>query len=168
MIQIDKTHINDCFVIKYNQFQDHRGHFSELYKASELSLFKPIQSNYSFSKKNVLRGIHRTPYAKLVSCIHGAVFDVCVDLREDSSTYLQYYSIELNPEYHNSIYIPPYCGHGFLALKDGIVIYYQDQEYNQLTDETYCYKNFNIKWPSINHESISISSKDIGSCNEKY
>lgn len=164
MIRIN-NHIPDCIILDYDQFHDARGYFSEIYKSSCLPHFKPVQSNYSFSKAGVLRGIHRTPYAKLVTCIHGGIFDVCVDLRENSPTYKKYYSIELSPFDHKSIYIPPYCGHGFLALEDSLVVYHQDQEYNSSVDETYCYSVFDIQWPISWSTEIKQSIKDQNACN---
>ena len=63
----------------------------------------------------------------------------------------------------SSLYIPPYCGHGFLALEDSILIYQQSQEYNSKVDEAYCWKDFNIEWP-INPSIIS--EKDKNSCSD--
>lgn len=158
-MQVQKTNIPDCVVVQYKPFYDDRGVFCELFKQSLIPWFKPVQSNYSFSKNGVLRGIHRTPYAKLVTCVHGSVFDVCVDLRENSPTYRQHFSITLSPGL--ALYIPPYCGHGFLATEDSLIIYYQDGEYNHKIDETYCYAKFNIEWPAW---PVKLSGKDTASC----
>lgn len=141
------TTIDDCIVVPHSKFMDHRGYFSETYRASQMPWFKPAQNNYSFSKAGVLRGIHRTPYAKLVTCVYGKIFDVCVDLRPESPTYKKHYAIELSETSGVSIYIPPYCGHGFLAQEDSLVVYLQDGEYVSLLDETYSYKSFDISWP---------------------
>jgi len=105
--------------------------------------------------------LHRTPYAKLVTCIYGSVFDVCVDLRENSKTYKHHFSTTLSETNHMALYIPPYCGHGFLATIDSIVVYYQDKEYDNKTDDTYCYANFNIMWPM---QPQVLSSKDMSLC----
>jgi dTDP-4-dehydrorhamnose 3,5-epimerase len=157
------THIDNCFWIEPDMFEDHRGIFSEIFKNSSTEhLFKPLQSNYSFSKKGVLRGIHRTPYAKYVTCVKGTVYDVCVDLRPHSKTHNQHFGICLSEVVLNSLYIPPFCGHAFLALEDSILIYQQNQEYNPKLDEAYCYKDYDIKWPS---EIIYISDKDKNICN---
>lgn len=164
MIAIHRTPIENCLTIKYSQYKDHRGHFSELFKQSWLPDFKPVQSNLSFSKQGVLRGIHRTPYAKLVTCVSGSIFDVCVDLRPDSITYGQYYSIILSADSGESLYIPPYCGHGFYAYQDSIVLYHQNDEYHSSKDETYCYKLYNIPWPL--NDKIIISDKDSNACCE--
>jgi dTDP-4-dehydrorhamnose 3,5-epimerase len=118
------------------------------------------------SKTGVLRGVHRTPYAKLVTCIRGKIYDVCVDLRLDSPTYNMTFGIELNSNNLFSLYIPPYCGHGFLALEESVVLYHQDGEYDRTLDETYCYKHFDIKWPK---EPLLVSNKDSDICSKpKY
>lgn len=161
MMQIQPTNIPDCVVIQYKPFYDDRGIFCELFKQSTIPWFKPAQSNYSFSKKGVLRGLHRTPYAKLVTCVSGSVFDVCVDLRKNSPTYKQHFSVTLSQD--TALYIPSYCGHGFLAIQDSIVIYYQNEEYSHQTDETYCYKSYNIPWPLLSDPIIS--KKDSNVCN---
>ena len=156
------THIDNCFWIEPNIFQDHRGTFSEIFKNSKSEpSFKPAQCNYSFSKKGTLRGIHRTPYAKYVTCVKGRVYDVCVDLRAMSQTYEDHFAIELTSNKFNSLYIPAFCGHAFLALEDCVLIYQQDHEYNSKLDQTYCYKNYNIDWPM---NPTIISNKDNNIC----
>jgi len=160
-MSVQTTHIKDCIWLEPTQFDDNRGTFCEIFKQSWLPSFKSAQSNYSFSKRGVLRGIHRTPYAKLVTCVKGTVYDVCVDLREDSPTYQQYFGICLSEYVLNSLYIPPYCGHGFLALEDSILVYQQTEEYDKAKDEAYCYKQYNINWPM---EPSIISEKDNGRC----
>ena len=156
------THIDGCFLIEPFIFRDHRGVFSEIYKNSKSDpLFKPVQMNYSYSKKGTLRGIHRTPYAKYVTCISGSVYDVCVDLRPMSKTHGEHFGIELNSSKFNSLYIPAFCGHAFLAIEDCTLIYQQDHEYNTKLDQTYCYKNYNIDWPM---EPTIISDKDTDIC----
>lgn len=158
-MRIQPTNIPDCVVIQYKPFYDDRGVFCELFKQSTTPWFKPAQSNYSFSKKGVLRGLHRTPYAKLVTCVSGSVFDVCVDLRENSPTYKQHFSITLSPG--TALYIPSYCGHGFCTIEDSTVVYYQDGEYNSSTDEVFCYDNYNIDWP---YRPRYTSDKDNNAC----
>lgn len=161
MIQQEATTIKNCIVLKPDLYKDDRGIFTEMYKKSILPFFQPVQSNYSVSKSGVLRGIHRTPYAKLVTCVKGSIYDVCLDLRPESKTYEQYFGLELNENNLTALYIPPYCGHGFLALEDSIVIYHQGSEYDQSVDETYCYKSYNIAWPS---SPTIVSTKDQNAC----
>jgi dTDP-4-dehydrorhamnose 3,5-epimerase len=158
---IEKTKIKDCVILIPDLYKDDRGIFTEIYKTSEFEPFRPVQTNCSISKLGVLRGIHRTPYAKLVTCVKGKIYDVCIDLRPDSNTYKQSFGIELNSQNLMSLYIPAYCGHAFLAMEDSAVIYHQNQEYHPSLDETYCYKNYNVSWPIV--PSI-ISDKDAKCC----
>lgn len=161
MIQQETTTIKDCIILKPDLYKDDRGIFTEIYKKSTVSFFQPVQSNYSVSKSGVLRGIHRTPYAKLVTCVSGGIYDVCVDLRPDSPSHNMAFGIELNSNNFLSLYIPPYCGHGFLALEESVVLYHQDGEYDKTLDEIYCYKHFDIRWPK---EPLLVSYKDSDIC----
>lgn len=159
-MSIIQTHISDCKVFYPEIFSDSRGHFTEIYNQSKMNILS-LQINYSKSKYGVFRGIHRTPYSKLVTCVSGSIYDICVDLRSDSITYKKYFGIRLDSKVLNTIYIPPYCGHGFLALEDSMVIYSQADVYNKSLDETYCYKDFNIDMP---FDPIILSDKDMGIC----
>ena len=114
------------------------------------------QINCSFSYKNVFRGIHQATFAKLVSCVSGSIIDFCVDLRPSSPTYLKHFATELSPKNNHQLYIPSYCGHGFLALEDSVVVYAQDDVYCPSKENTHCYKNFDIEVP---HNAI-FSLKD--------
>ena len=98
MINLHSTIIPNCVWIEPDKFEDKRGVFSETFKSSSLPHFKPVQTNYSFSKRGVLRGVHRTPYAKLVTCVEGNVYDVCVDLRPESPTYQEHYGVFLQAQ----------------------------------------------------------------------
>lgn len=159
MIQIINTNIDDCILLKYDQFADERGYFCEIFKQSILPLFKPTQVNYSFSKRNVLRGVHQTSYAKLITCLYGNVYDVVVDLRPSSKTYLQHFTIDLTPESNIAVYIPPYCGHGFYAYIESLVIYSQGGEYDITLEKNYFYESFDIQWPKSFNSPI-LSNKD--------
>lgn len=155
------TPIKDCLVFTPVVHKDRRGIFTEIYKFSSCNNFTTKQTNCSISKKGTLRGIHRAPYGKLVTCVKGEIYDVCVDLRPDSQTYNQYFSIYLNNINFQSLYIPPYCGHAFFSIKNSIIIYNQGEEYNASKDETYCYCDYNITWP---FEPLHISDKDHNVC----
>lgn len=155
------TTIPDCFVVLPDIFYDNRGYFSELYKFSTNNFFAK-QMNYSFSKTGTLRGLHRAPYAKLVTCAKGRIFDVCLDLRENSPTYGQHFSIDLDSNHLAQLFIPAGCAHGFYSYEDSVVMYLQDDEYKKDLDETYCYLNYNIQWPA---KPQFISVKDEAVCN---
>ena len=74
--------------------------------------------------QNVIRGLHISTYCKLVTCTSGSVYDVVVDLRPDSPTYLQWAGAVLTAENCKELYIPPNCGHGFLSLEDDSILLY--------------------------------------------
>ena len=130
MIQISSTTIKDCVVLTPDIHKDERGVFAEMYKRCAFPEFVPFQSNYSKSSIGTIRGIHQTPYAKLVTCVSGKVYDVCVDLRPESETYRQYYGVNLTSDNLQSLYIPPNCGHAFFATTDCVLYYQQDSVYD--------------------------------------
>ena len=114
----------------------------------------------SYSKKNVIRGLHlqtEKSQGKFVSVIKGRVFDVAVDLRKKSKTFGKYFSCILSESNSTSIYIPPGFAHGFQALdKDNYVVYsctkYRDK--NSEVSINFKDKTLNIKWP-INKKILS-------------
>ena len=120
---------------------DSRGSFEEQFKKSEVTdllghEFVVAQSNQSISKAGVVRGVHFTigpdRQAKFVSCVRGAIWDVVVDLRKDSKTYLEWVGIELTPENGLSVLINKDLGHLFLSLKnDSIINYLCSKEYDE-------------------------------------
>jgi dTDP-4-dehydrorhamnose 3,5-epimerase len=148
------NNIPDCILYKTKHIPDHRGFFSELY--SNVYDISIKQINCSFSYKNVFRGIHQATFAKLVSCVSGSIIDFCVDLRPSSPTYLKHFAIELSPKNNQQLYIPSYCGHGFLALEDSVVVYGQDDTYHESKEQTYCYKQFDLNLPN----QLILSNKD--------
>lgn len=114
-------------------FQDARGAFEVFWEAVDLEkagiLFRPVSAHHSYNTvKGTLRGMHyqQAPFGqtKLVSCISGAVYDVMVDMRPDSPTYLQWEAVELSAGSGKAIYIPAGCAHGFVTLQDHTTIAY--------------------------------------------
>jgi len=154
-MEIRTTAIADCRLLILDRFQDTRGVFAELYRAGRYapSELAPAwrQINCSTSRKNVVRGIHAAPFAKLISCVHGRVFDVVVDLRPASPTYKRWVGQELTPENGLQVYVPPGCGHGFMALEDdSIVVYAQSGEYDPKIERTVHWQDeqIGIQWPA--------------------
>ena len=126
-------------VIEEARKYDSRGSFIELFrqddfKASSGFNFDVVQINRSYSKKNVIRGIHFqrfTPQTKLCFVAHGSVLDVVIDLRKSSPHFKKVYSVILSPKQGNQILIPKGFGHGFLSLeKDSEFFYLQDKYYD--------------------------------------
>lgn len=126
--------LKGAYLIELEEYKDERGSFARQFckkEFAELGIdFEICQCNISRNKKaGTLRGLHyqKKPYqeAKLVSCINGSFFDVLVDLREDSPTYLQFEAVELSENNNKMLYVPENFAHGFQTLKDDTTVYYQ-------------------------------------------
>ena len=151
------TKVRDSVVIELPRFNDERGFFEELYSLKRLPNFSCMQVNCSRSKKNVLRGMHITPFSKLVHCVKGRIFDVVADMRKDSETYLRWHGVELTEDNRLSLYIPSNCAHGFLALEESIVVYAQDGLYDPKIESSVHYASLGIDWPGTD---FIVSEKD--------
>ena len=107
----------------------------------------------SYSKKNVLRGLHlqmKKSQGKYISVLKGKIFDVAVDLRKDSSTYGKVFSIILSEENSKSLFIPPGFAHGFCSLAKENYVIYSCTNYRDAKSEiaiNYKDKDLKIKWP---------------------
>ena len=166
-----ETSINNLLVIEPRVFPDGRGFFMETYKKSDFISFgiedEFVQDNHSFSSKGVLRGLHfqNPPHAqgKLVRVIKGAVWDVAVDLRENSSTYLKWFGLELSEENHKMLYLPPGFAHGYYTLMEQTHFFYKcTAEYAPDSDGGIRWNDpdIGIKWPLSSGEEPSVSAKD--------
>lgn len=132
-MNIRKTEIEGLVVIEPQMFKDARGWFMETYNEQryrEAGIdVRFVQDNQSCSCYGVVRGLHfqRPPYtqAKLVSCTHGRVFDVAVDIRKGSPTYGKWYGVELSEENHLQFFIPHGFAHGFSVLSEKAVFSYK-------------------------------------------
>lgn len=168
------TKINDLLIIEPKVFGDSRGFFLETYhKArydSALGNYEFVQDNLSLSKKGVLRGLHyQKPNAqgKLVWVIEGEVFDVAVDLRQDSLTFLHWEGVILSGENKRQFWIPPGFAHGFCVLSERVYFTYKCTELYDPSSEICILWNdpmINIKWPIENPE---LSPKDLKGFNIK-
>jgi len=166
---INLPQISDLKLLQPTFFQDDRGYFFESYnhetfkKLGIEDVF--VQDNQSFSKKNVIRGLHfQVPpfaQAKLVRVIKGAVLDVAVDLRKKSHTYGQHFSIELNEENQLQLYIPAGFAHGFAVLEDNTLLAYKcSNSYHKDSERSIIFndKDLNINW---NIENPLVTDKDL-------
>jgi len=133
-MKFSETELTGAFLIDLELLEDERGFFARTWcrKEFEQHGFNPdwVQCNISYNKrKGTLRGMHYQidPYAeaKLVRCTMGAIFDVIIDLRPDSKTYMQWISIELTAENRKMIYIPEGFANGFQTLVDNTEVFYQ-------------------------------------------
>ena len=163
-----ETPIKDVYEIEVKKYGDNRGYFMETYKKEDFDkaglVYNFIQDNQSKSKKGVLRGLHfqkTFPQAKLVRCIEGEVFDVCVDLRKDSPTYGKWYGVVLSAEKGNQFMIPRGFAHGFVVLSETATFTYKCDEFYHPEDEGGIMWNdpdIGIDWPL--KEGILLSEKD--------
>jgi len=171
-MQLENTTIQDAYLIKPEKRVDERGFFARLYCIKELQdkkvAFNIAQVNTSFCKfKGTLRGLHfqKAPYseAKLLRCTQGSVFDVIIDLRSDSSTYLNWYGVELSEDNDWMIFVPKGCAHGFLSLKDDTMVTYMvDAPYHPAAEGGIRFNDpyFKIDWP-ISVSNISEKDQNI-------
>ena len=161
-MKIIKTKFRDLFIYKKEIYKDNRGYFKELYLRKHFKNEFPFDM-MSFSKKNVLRGLHlqlKQPQKKLITVLKGEIFDICVDCRKNSKTFGKYFSINLSEKVNQSILIPEGFAHGFFTLTDDVVMHYKCSNYRNKNTETgilWNDKSLNIKWPS---KKPIISKKD--------
>jgi dTDP-4-dehydrorhamnose 3,5-epimerase len=124
-----------------------------------------VQCNISYNpRKGTMRGMHyqADPHAeaKLVRCIKGAVYDVVIDLRPQSPTFMEWIGVRLTAEDRNMIYVPEGCAHGFLTLEDESEVFYQMSAFYHADSAGGVRWNdpaFNIVWPA---EPVLISERD--------
>ncbi len=163
-MKITKTPLG-CTLIELEKFYDERGYFYETYNYNnykEFLKYSFVQDNVSFSKKNVLRGLHfQTAIAaqgKLIQVLSGEIYDVAVDIRLGSPTYGQWEFFILNGE--TQVFIPPGFAHGFLSLEDSLVCYKVTNHYNKPYERCIIYNDetLNIQWPIDN---LIVSEKDL-------
>ena len=163
-----ETSIKDVYVVEVTKYGDNRGYFMETYKESDFKQaglnYVFIQDNQSKSKKGVLRGLHfqkNYSQAKLVRCIEGEVFDVCVDLRKDSPTYGKWEGVILSAEKGNQFMVPRGFAHGFLVLSETATFCYKCDELYHPEDEGGIMWNdpeIGIDWPDVG--DVLLSEKD--------
>jgi dTDP-4-dehydrorhamnose 3,5-epimerase len=164
-MKIESTKIEGAFILHPQVHGDERGYFHAAQMSEAIGRqHQWIQDNESCSQKNVLRGLHfqRPPMAqaKLVRVSRGAVLDVIVDLRKDSSTFGQSLAVELNAKDKNQLLVPRGMAHGFLTLEPDTVFCYKCDEYYSAQDEGVLLWNdpsLKIEWPM---HSPLVSSKD--------
>lgn len=156
---IQKTNIDGLLVIRHRKNSDARGSFEKIISNAEFKElgieFNLKQVNVSFTKDiGTLRGMHYssslTPEDKLVTCITGSVFDVILDLRSGSKSYLDVFSLTLSHNDVVSILIPGGCAHGFQVLKkNSTILYLHTREYEPETEAGVHFADpgFSIPWP---------------------
>ncbi|MBW3523440.1 dTDP-4-dehydrorhamnose 3,5-epimerase [Chryseobacterium sp. NKUCC03_KSP] len=170
-MKIKTTPLKDCYIIEPTIFEDERGYFFEKFnekKFEDLTGMNGhfVQDNISRSSYGVLRGLHlqkgEHAQAKLVSCLEGKVWDVAVDLRENSPTFGKWFGVELTPENKLQLYVPRGFGHGFSVISETAVFAYKcDNFYNKESEGSVKYndKDLQIDW-KLDEKDMILSEKD--------
>ncbi|MEO8253416.1 MAG: dTDP-4-dehydrorhamnose 3,5-epimerase [Flavobacterium sp.] len=170
-MKITNTFIKDLVVVEPSIFEDSRGYFFEAYNKAKFYengiLYDFIQDNQSFSKRGVIRGLHLqiNPFAqaKLVRVLEGEILDVAVDLRKNSPTYGQHFSVVLSAENKKQLMVPHGFAHGFSVLSEtASVMYKVDQLYNKESERGIRYDDSTlaIDW-QLDPSEVIVSEKDI-------
>lgn len=176
-MNLQKLELEGAWKADFVTYTDNRGDFCEWFKQSEFlkitgRSFEVSQANFSKSKKDVLRGIHfsisEKGQAKWVTCTHGSVWDVLVDLRPDSPTFKRWVGISLTSDNGTCVFIPEGFGHGFLSLEENsTVVYLLTSEYSP--DKEFGLNPFDpdldITWPT---KDVILSDKDKYAPNLKF
>jgi dTDP-4-dehydrorhamnose 3,5-epimerase len=171
-MKVTETKLKDCFIIEPSVFEDDRGYFFESFNRK--SFFEKtgldvdfVQDNQSKSSYGVLRGLHfqkgEHAQAKLVRVLSGKVLDVAVDLREDSPTYKQCFSIELSAANKKQLFVPRGFAHGFVVLSEEAEFFYKcDNFYNKASEGGIIYNDsgLGIDW-MVDPRQLTISDKDL-------
>lgn len=171
-MKISELGIAGAFLIEYEEFKDERGSFARQFCKNEMAKYGidfdikqcNISKNY---QKGVLRGLHyqKNPYPeiKMVSCFKGSIFDVIVDIRKDSPTYLKWIGTELTEKNNKALYIPSGVAHGFQTLEDDSVVYYQLGEFfmsDYYAGVRWDDPMFGIKWPECENRIMNERDKN--------
>lgn len=170
--EIRKTTLKDAFIIVPFSVDDLRGNFTkdffrEFYEENGLDTNLSETFYARNDKKYTVRGMHfayKNPQTKIVKCLTGEIYDVIVDLRKDSPTFLQWEGFYLSEDNNLSLYVPKGFAHGYMVIRPGVVSYKCCGDFNPNYDTGVNYRDdtFDIKWPVDNYDKVIISSKDSG------
>jgi len=169
-MNIIHTKIPAVFIVEPQVFGDDRGFFFESFNQKkweeDTGLKRPfVQDNHSSSQKNVLRGLHyqiKHPQGKLVRVVVGEIFDVAVDLRQNSPTFLHWIGVHLSAINRRQLWVPEKFGHGFLALSETAEVLYKTTDYYYPEfDRSLAWDDpdIGINWP-LNGNTPILSPKD--------
>ena len=163
------TPLQDARVVELEPIGDQRGFFSRAFCQREFDQagLSPVVAQCNIStntKKGTLRGMHYqvapATEAKLVRCIRGAIYDVIIDMRQGSPTYLEHFGIELTDQNRSALWVPPMFAHGYQALSEETEIFYLVNEFYSPGHEQglrHDDPHFGIEWPI---EVTELSDKD--------
>jgi dTDP-4-dehydrorhamnose 3,5-epimerase len=168
-MEFSATSISGAFEIQLSPREDERGIFTRLYCQKEFKFTghtkNIVQVNHSVNRlKGTIRGLHfqYAPFSetKIIRCIRGRVFDVVVDLRKDSESFLKWQSVELSPDKYNAFCIPEGCAHGFQTLEpDSEMLYFHTEFFHPEAEGALRFDDplLGIQWPL---PPVNVSEKD--------
>lgn len=170
-MKLVQTDFQGLYIIEPKVFEDERGYFYESYnkiKFQEQGIeITFVQDNQSKSSFGVTRGLHYQlnprPQTKLVRVLHGAIWDVAVDIRKNSPTFGKWFGIELSAENKKQLFIPHGFAHGFSVLSQEAVVFYKCDDFYSPQDErgiSYNDPFLNIDW-KVPVEKMILSAKDL-------
>jgi dTDP-4-dehydrorhamnose 3,5-epimerase len=177
-LAVSTTEFAGLIVLEPRVFEDTRGFFMETFHSDRFAaaglptVF--VQDNHSFSRKNVIRGLHyqiERPQGKLVRAVRGSVFDVAVDLRRRSPTFGHWWSTVLSEENRRQVYVPSGFAHGFCALTDlAEVIYKCTDVYHPRGERTIVWDDphLAIPWPADEPILAEKDRRGLRFCNAPY
>ncbi len=171
-MELQKTPLKDCFLLKPKVFQDERGLFYETYNQNVFEKITGqkvnfVQDNQSVSSKGVLRGLHfqngEMAQAKLVRVVKGKVLDIVVDIRMDSETFGKSFSVILDDVENLQLFVPKGFAHGFITLSEKSIFSYKcDNYYDKSSESGIIYNDATLAldW-HLPKEEFIISEKDL-------
>ncbi len=167
-IDIEKTELNEVYIINSQTFNDNRGFFKEIFRKNELEerIGYPInleQISHARSKKNVLRGIHIAPWSKLIYCVRGTIQSLVIDFKEGSPTFGRYISKIIGDDNRVRIFVPPYHGNSYLVLsEEADLIYCTDKNWEPGREIGVLWKDpsLNIGWHLDGEPTLSENDKN--------
>ena len=169
-MQAQPLAIPEVVLLTPKVFGDERGFFMETFRQNEFEKhcghYTFVQDNHSKSRRGILRGLHyqvTQPQGKLVRVTQGEVFDVAVDLRENSPTFGQWVGVYLSAENKQMLWVPPGFAHGFYVTSEEAEFQYKCTDYYAPEDECSIIWNdptIAIDWPLVNGQLPRLSAKD--------
>lgn len=169
-MNVTPTSLPGVLVIEPRIFEDARGFFFESFNHAAFeralgSAVSFVQDNQSFSRATVLRGLHYQvdrPQGKLVRVVRGAIWDVAVDIRPESSTFGRWVAEELSAENRKQLWVPPGLAHGFLVLSESAEVLYKTTDYYSPQGErciVWSDPDLGIAWPLSGEPAVSAKDR---------
>jgi len=166
-----ETKLKGALIVEPEKLEDQRGFFARVWCQKEFEAYglnpTVAQINISFNKnRGAIRGLHYqtapNEEAKLIRCTKGAIYDVIIDLRPDSTTYLEWIGVELTADNHMMLYVPENFAHGYQSLTDDTEIFYPVSQFyspESVQGVRWNDPTFSIDWPQVDNLVISEQDK---------